>query len=78
MFRRRDTGQVHNAGDRFQASKLDAISSRVILKEMSIDSNHCFVACAKAGCEYRPAGSPAAPVVAVANNRHFVTDQTQQ
>jgi hypothetical protein len=57
---------------------LDAISSRVILIEMSIDTNHCFVAGVMAGCEYRPAFSPAGPVVAVANNRHFVTDQTQQ
>ncbi len=57
---------------------LDDILSRVILIEMSIDSNHCLVACVRAGFEPRPAFSPAAPVVGVANDRHFVTDQTQQ
>jgi hypothetical protein len=57
---------------------LDGISSAAILMEMSIDSNHCFVACVMAGCEHRPAFSPAASVVAIANDRHFVTDQNQQ
>jgi hypothetical protein len=78
MFRRRDTGQAHNAGARVRASMLDAISSRVILIKMSIDLNHCFVACAKTGFGSRPVFSMATPVVAVANGRHFATDQTQQ
>jgi hypothetical protein len=57
---------------------LDDISGRVILIEMSIDTNHCFVACVMAGCEYPPVFSPAALVVVVADGRHFVTDQIQQ
>jgi hypothetical protein len=57
---------------------LDDISSRVILVGMSIDFNHRLVACARAEFEHRPAFSPVTPVVAIANDRHFVTDQTQQ
>jgi hypothetical protein len=48
------------------------------LVKMSIDPNHCFLACVMTGGERRPAFSPAAPVVAIVNDRHFVTDQTQQ
>jgi hypothetical protein len=57
---------------------LDGISRQAILNEMSIDLNHCFVVCARAGFGSRPAFSLATPVVAAANGRHFVTDQTQQ
>jgi hypothetical protein len=48
------------------------------LVKMSIDPNHYFLACVMADGERRPAFSPAAPVVAIVNDRHFVTDQTQQ
>jgi len=45
---------------------------------MSIDPNHCFFACAKAGFERGPVLSPATPVVAAAHDRHFVTDPIEQ
>jgi len=57
---------------------LDDLLSQVILDGMSIDPNHCFVACVRAGYEHRPTFSPATPVVAAANDRCPVTDQTQQ
>jgi hypothetical protein len=78
MIRRREAGQAHNAGDCFQASMLDVILFRVILMKMSIDPNHYFVACATTGFKRPSAFSPAIPVVAIANDRQFVTDQTQQ
>jgi len=58
--------------------KLDAVSSRVILVKMSIDPNHCFFACVKAGFERRPVFSPAIPVVVAAPGRRFVTDPIEQ
>jgi hypothetical protein len=57
---------------------LDVILFRVILTEMSIDPNHCFFACARAGFETQPVSLPLSPVVVIASDRHFVTDQTQQ
>jgi hypothetical protein len=57
---------------------LDAVSSRVILKGMSINPNHCFLFCIKAGLEHRMASSPKDFVVSVANDHHFVTEQTLQ
>jgi hypothetical protein len=48
------------------------------LPKMSIDPNHCFFACAKAGFERRPVFSPATPVVAAADDRCFITDPFEQ
>jgi len=46
--------------------------------KMSIDPNHCLVACLKAEFEYQSVFSRAMPVMAIADDRRFVTDPTQQ
>jgi hypothetical protein len=57
---------------------LDVILFRVILREMSIDPNLCFLICARTGFEPQPVFSPEIPFTAAAGDRHFVTEQTLQ
>jgi hypothetical protein len=63
---------------RFQASILDVILFRVILTEMSIDPNLCFLICARTGFEPQPVFSREIPFTAAACGRRFVTEHTQQ
>jgi hypothetical protein len=78
MFRRHDAGQANNAATAYELPSLTLFQAASYLLEMSIDPDYCFVACARAGFESRPASLPMPPVVVVANDRHFVIDQTQQ
>jgi hypothetical protein len=61
-----------------QLPSLTLFQAAPYLVKMSIDPNHCFFACAKAGFERRPVFSPAIPVVAAADDRGFVTDPFEQ
>jgi hypothetical protein len=62
----------------FPLPSLTLFQAASYLLKMSIDPNHCFFACAKAGFERRPAFSPAIPVVAADDDRGFVTDPFEQ